>query len=252
MNYIVDAVDSALKLLNCVAEHPHLGVTRLALKLGINKSRTYRMLCTLQFHRFVVQDERTSTYVLGTQAFVIGVAALRQSALMHAAQRHMLALSLAVDETVVLRVREGLETVCIMRCDATRETRRIGSIGNRRSIGLGASGKVLLAFAPAAVRDEYFACLRKSASGASPGLDDALDAIAREGYAVSVGEVTAGTVAIAVPVCDRTGAAVASLSVTGPEMRISRVDIHDYLGRLQACSSAISAQLGQIPMRTVI
>ncbi|WP_147484095.1 helix-turn-helix domain-containing protein, partial [Burkholderia pseudomallei] len=54
MNYIVDAVDSALKLLSFVAEHPHLGVTELASKLGINKSRTYRMLCTLELHRFVV------------------------------------------------------------------------------------------------------------------------------------------------------------------------------------------------------
>ncbi|MBN3816224.1 IclR family transcriptional regulator [Paraburkholderia sp. Se-20369] len=251
MNYIVDAVDSALKLLNCVAEHPHLGVTRLALKLGINKSRTYRLLCTLQLHRYVVRDERTSTYALGTQAFVIGVAALRQSALMHAAQHHMFALSLAINETVVLRVREGLETICIMRCNTTCETRTIGSVGNRRSIGLGASGKVLLAFAPVAVREEYFAYLGKSEGGSSLELGDALDAIARNGYAVSVGEVTAGTVAIAVPVCDRAGAAVASLSVTGPEIRISRVNIYDYLGRLQACSRAISAQLGQIPIRAV-
>ncbi|WP_148028638.1 helix-turn-helix domain-containing protein, partial [Burkholderia pseudomallei] len=111
MNYIVDAVDSALKLLSFVAEHPHLGVTELASKLGINKSRTYRMLCTLELHRFVVQDARTSTYALGPQAFVIGVAAAQQNALVRAAQRHMLALSQAINETVVLRVREGLETV---------------------------------------------------------------------------------------------------------------------------------------------
>ena len=52
--YIVDAVDSALKLLTYVAEHPNLGVTELASQLGINKSRTYRMLCTLELHRFVV------------------------------------------------------------------------------------------------------------------------------------------------------------------------------------------------------
>ncbi|MBF3561637.1 IclR family transcriptional regulator, partial [Burkholderia pseudomallei] len=192
MNYIVDAVDSALKLLSFVAEHPHLGVTELASKLGINKSRTYRMLCTLELHRFVVQDARTSTYALGPQAFVIGVAAAQQNALVRAAQRHMLALSQAINETVVLRVREGLETVCVARCETTHEIRTIGSVGNRRPVGLGASGKVLLAFAPDAVRNEYFARVRKAAQGDPLRLVEELDAISRKGYAVSVGEVTAG------------------------------------------------------------
>ncbi|MBO7920572.1 IclR family transcriptional regulator, partial [Burkholderia pseudomallei] len=192
MNYIVDAVDSALKLLSFVAEHPHLGVTKLASKLGINKSRTYRMLCTLELHRFVVQDARTSTYALGPQAFVIGVAAAQQNALVRAAQRHMLALSQAINETVVLRVREGLETVCVARCETTHEIRTIGSVGNRRPVGLGASGKVLLAFAPDAVRNEYFARVRKAAQGDPLRLVEELDAISRKGYAVSVGEVTAG------------------------------------------------------------
>ena len=98
--YIVDAVDSALKLLTYVAEHPNLGVTELASQLGINKSRTYRMLCTLELHRFVVQDPRTSTYALGPQAFVIGVAASQQNALVRAAHRHMLALNQAINETI--------------------------------------------------------------------------------------------------------------------------------------------------------
>ncbi|AJX36160.1 IclR family transcriptional regulator [Burkholderia oklahomensis] len=252
MNYIVDAVDSALKLLSYVAEHPHLGVTELASKLGINKSRTYRMLCTLELHRFVVQDERTSTYALGPQAFVIGVAASQQNALVRAAQRHMLALSQAINETVVLRVREGLETVCVARCETTHEIRTIGSVGNRRPISLGASGKVLLAFAPDAVRDEFFIRVRKTAQGDPLRLVEELDAIARKGYAVSVGEVTAGAVAIAVPVRDLTGAAVASVSVTGPEMRVSRAEIPDYLERLQACSHAISAELGYVPARAAL
>ncbi|KVC73354.1 IclR family transcriptional regulator [Burkholderia ubonensis] len=251
MNYIVEAVDSALKLLNCVAEHPHLGVTRLALKLGINKSRAYRMLCTLEIHRFVVQDERTSTYALGTQAFVIGVAALRQTALVHAAQCHMLALSQAINETVVLRVRDGLETVCIMRCETTREIRTIGAVGNRRPVSLGASGKVLLAFAPSEVRDTYFAKVRRTGQGDPFKLAEELDAVARKGYAVSVGEVTAGVVAVAVPICDRAGTAIASLSVTGPEVRISRVNVHDYLARLQACSNAIAVELGRLSTSAV-
>lgn len=155
MNYIVDSVDSALKLLSLVAEHPGLGVTELSNRLGINKSRTYRMLCTLEHNRFVLQDERTTTYALGPQAFVIGVAASQQNILVRAAQKYMLALNQSINETIVLRVREGLETVCVARCETTHQVRSVGAVGNRRSIISGASGKLLLAFAQDAIRNEF-------------------------------------------------------------------------------------------------
>ncbi|QIE26278.1 Transcriptional regulator KdgR (plasmid) [Caballeronia sp. SBC1] len=250
MNYIVDSVDSALKLLSYVAEHPGLGVTELATQLDINKSRTYRMLCTLELHRFVVQDARTSSYSLGPQAFVLGVAAAQQNTLVRSAQKHMLALNQAINETIVLRVREGLETVCVARCETTHQVRAVGAVGNRRSVNSGASGKVLLAFAPDAVRSEYLA--RQKQMPQAPDLMkliEELDAVARKGYAVSVGEVTTGAVAISVPVRDMSGAAVAAVSISGPEMRISRAEIPDYLERLQACSETISAELGYVPAR---
>ncbi|MFM0503215.1 MULTISPECIES: IclR family transcriptional regulator [Paraburkholderia] len=245
MTYIVDAVDNALKLLSYVAEHPGLGVTELATQLGINKSRTYRMLCTLELHRFVVQDTQTSTYALGPQAFVLGVAAAQQNTLVRAAQRHMLALNQAINETVVLRVREGLETVCVARCETTHQVRAIGAVGNRRPINNGASGKVLLAFAPEAVRTEYLARVKKMPDAPDLfALIEDLDAIARSGYAVSLGDVTAGAVAISVPVRDMSGAAVAAVAISGPEQRIGRVEIPGYLERLQACADTISAELG--------
>jgi len=251
MNYIVDSVDSALRLLSFVAEHPSLGVTELANRLGINKSRTYRMLCTLELHRLVVQDARTSTYTLGPQAFVLGVAAAQQNTLVRSAQKHMLALNQAINETIVLRVREGLETVCVARCETTHEMRTVGSVGNRRPISFGASGKVLLAFAPSAVKSEYFARLKNLAqSQDSLKLVEELDTVVRKSYAVSVGEVTAGVVAISVPIHDMSGAAIAALSITGPETRISRVEIPDYLERLQVCSQTISTELGYAPMRS--
>jgi DNA-binding IclR family transcriptional regulator len=157
----------------------------------------------------------------------------------------MLALNQAINENVVLRVREGLETVCVARCESTHEMRMIGAVGNRRSLNSGASGKILLAFAPDAVRTEYFAYLKKLPQPPDlMKLIDELDVIARRGYAVSVGEVTAGAVAISVPVRDMSGQAVAAISVSGPEMRISRIEIPDYLERLQACSRTISAELG--------
>jgi DNA-binding IclR family transcriptional regulator len=250
MTYIVDAVDNALKLLSYVAEHPGLGVTELSTKLGINKSRTYRMLCTLELHRFVVQDAQTSTYALGPQAFVLGVAAAQQNTLVRSAYRHMLALNQSINETIVLRVREGLETVCVARCETTHQVRAVGAVGNRRPINSGASGKVLLAYAPDAVRTEFLARVKKTPDAPDLiALVEDLDAIQRRGHAVSVGEVTTGAMAISVPVYDMSGAAVAAVAISAPEMRIGRAEIPGYLERLQTCADAISSELGYVGSR---
>ena len=243
MTYIVDAVDNSLKLLSYIAEHPGLGVTELSAQIGINKSRAYRMLCTLELHRFIVQDARSATYALGPQAFVLGVAAAQQNTLVRMASRHMLALNQAINETIVLRVREGLETICLARCETTHPVRAVGAVGNRRLLGKGASGKVLLAFAPDAIRAEYLA-----QAGTARKIPDAfmkeIDAVARRGYAVSLGEMTSGAVAISAPVRDMSGDTIAAVAISGPEMRIGRKEIPDYLERLQACARTISAELG--------
>jgi DNA-binding IclR family transcriptional regulator len=246
-NYIVDSVDSALKLLCHVAEHPGLGVTELANRVGLNKSRAYRMLCTLEIHRLVVQEARSASYSLGPQAFVIGVAAAQQNTLVRCAQRHMLALNQALNETIVLRVRETLESVCVARCEARHDIRTVGVLGNRRPLNSGASGKVLLAFAPDDVKTEFLAQQKRLPQPPDLGkLVEELEAIARKGYAVSVGEVTRGAVAIAVPISSPGGGTVGSLSISGPQIRIGQAEIPDYLERLQACSEAISGELGYI------
>ena len=79
---------------------------------------------------------------------MVGVAAAAQDAVVRTAHRHMLLLNQQVNETVILRVREGQETVCVARCETSHEMRIIGRVGNRRPLWYGAAGKVLLAFAP--------------------------------------------------------------------------------------------------------
>ena len=201
--YIVDAVDSALKLLTYVAEHPNLGVTELASQLGINKSRTYRMLCTLELHRFVAGPAHVHLCArpAGVRDRRGRVAAERARARAH---RHMLALNQAINETIVLRVREGLNRCRALRNDACGAHRRRGrqSPANQfRRIGQGA----------ARIRARSGARRLSRATAPKRHADDPaklageLDAVARKGYAVSSGEVTPGAVGIAVPVRDLTG-----------------------------------------------
>jgi DNA-binding IclR family transcriptional regulator len=79
----------------------------------------------------------------------------------------------------------------------------------------GASAKILAAHLEPGERRRLL-----DAVGA-PGLQDELDQIRRDGYAVTVQELDEGAAAVAAPILDRRGRLVAGLSIAGPAARVT-------------------------------
>jgi DNA-binding IclR family transcriptional regulator len=74
-----------------------------------------------------------------------------------------------------------------------------------------------------------------------------LDTVRACGYATAVGELEPGLVAVAAPVLDADGRAVAAISISGPEFRIPS-DRLDGFGRLLTKETeTLSARLGYRP-----
>ncbi|MEJ7139003.1 IclR family transcriptional regulator [Amphibiibacter pelophylacis] len=244
--YRIDAVERALQLLDLVAEAPGLGVAELARRAGLTKSRTFRLLGTLQHGRYL--SAGPGGYRLGPQAFVLGVAAVQDSALVRCAQWHMQALHAQLGVTVVLRVRERLESVCIARADREQELALSRLVGNRRPLFSGASGKVLLAYAPDEIRERFIA-----QQAALQGRDAAwweretraeLQRVQQQELAISQGERAHGRLAIAVPVRDASGAVVASLSLSTDGASVAPDVLAQWSGQLQRSSRHLSSDLG--------
>lgn len=254
MDYTVASVDTALTLLSLVGECPGLGVTELAHRAGLNKSRAFRLLATLEQHRWVVREGSPVTYVLGAQALVLGVAGHEQVNLVKVAHRHLQVLNRALNENIQLRVRDGLESLCVARVESTHELRVHGVVGNRRPLYVGASGRVLLAFASDDVRAQVLGRPRKRYTAGTLIERDELAAellnVRRQDCAVSFGELAPEAVSVAVPVRDASGEVIASLSASGPSSRMTRALLPDISSRLSACATEISAALGyQTPCR---
>lgn len=234
----VASVDSALRLLNLLAENPGLGLSAIARKSGLTKSRTYRLLCTLENQFFVQRSGEPVTYRLGHQLLVLGVNARRQINLTEIAEPVLDQLSQQLNENLQIRLREGNEIVQI----AVRTSRQVlqvrSAVGNRRKLGAGASGKLLLAYAPETLRDEF---VQQSAQPES--LRALLAEINQQQLCCSQGELTAGVWAFAVPVFDNHNHCVASLSLSAPA---SRAEQHRQLviEALHRAAAQISHQLG--------
>lgn len=248
--YTVDAVDKALGLLFLVAQYPGLGVTELAKRSGNTKARAYRLLGTLEQGGLVRRETGSSAYTLGYKALVLGAAAGKQLNLPRLAAPHLEAIGAKCNETVLVRIRDGLETISVARWESTHAVRIHAEIGNRRPLYVGASGKLLLAHAPADIQQLVLGGqLEKftpSTYASEAKLKKELARIQVQGYSTSFGERTTGTVSAAAPVRDAAGEVVAALSITGPSSRVSQENIDEYVDLVVEGARRLSRDLGWI------
>ena len=218
-----------------------LGVTEMALSIGVHKSTASRLAAVLERAGLLARYGRR--YRLGLQVIRLGMLALRSYDLVDTLQPAMDALSAQTGETINLAVPDGdgilnvaeVPSTFIVSCSA-------GWIGRRTMPHAVANGKVLLAYGaiPVPTRlDRYTDATITSGEA----LRAELDAVRRDGYAIATGELETGLVAVAAPVFDAAGTCVAALSVSGPDFRLP-ADRLASLGKLcagvQRADSAIA------------
>src|SRR5882724_11406864 len=231
--YTVAVVDRALRLLQAIARNPGQRMTGIAAETGTTNARTFRLLATLEQAGFVRQTGEGG-YMLGVQALVLSEFARGQLDLPAIAQPHLEVLGAQTGETVLVRVIDGLASVCVAKVDSRHEFRVHPEFGVRRPLHVG-SGKLLLAFAPPALIERVIAAglarFTPNTTVSAAGLRAGLAHIRAQGHGISRGERIAGALAIGVPIRDEQGEVAASLSIAGPAVRMSD-KIDTYVGML--------------------
>ena len=212
------ALERAVELLHQIGRQPAgPTVAELAIEAGMPTSTAYRLLAELEQHGLVSRGP-DSTVALGTRLVALGrtaEAGLRER-LVAPAATVMDELSEEVGETVILTAPCGLEAIVLHVVEAERHSVRLSyALFRRGPMHRGASGKVLAAFLEPAERRRLL-----QAAG-DPGLEAKLDAVRRDGLAVTVAELDEGAAAVAAPILDRRGRLVAGVSVAGPAERVT-------------------------------
>ena len=248
MDYIVASVDEALNLLVLVSEHPRLGVSELARRSSNTKARAYRLLSSLEGRGFVERVGDPAVYRLGHKALLVGFAAQKQIDLVSLAGPHLSKLGETFNETVHVRVRDGLESVCIALWESNRDVRVSSSVGKRRPLHAGSSGKILLAFGSEDIRE---AILSSELERFTPNtivqrgrLAQELGKVRSQGYALSNAEVAQDIRSVAAPVRDARGLAIASLGMSIPAMRANDAEMQRVAAAVVATAAGLSKDLG--------
>ena len=238
----MQSADRALAILSAFsAARPQVGVSELAVELGMHKSTVSRLLAVLQARGLVRRDgDRFSP---GPELARLGALAVRSLSLSQVAREPLERLAEETGETVNLAVRQGDQALNVYQVQTAHVVGVTDWTGRGAPLHATANGKVLLAFRDGSLPNELPA-LTPSTITDREALRAELDLVARRGFATAVEELELGLHAVAAPVFDGFGSCVAAVSVSGPSYRLPRKRLEAVGEACVAGADEISACLG--------
>ncbi|MEW6272521.1 MAG: IclR family transcriptional regulator [Thermodesulfobacteriota bacterium] len=246
------SLEKANRLLLAFSEAtPELGVMDLARRVGLNKSTVSRFVATMHELGLLERVEHGRKFRLGLRVFELGTLAARHRPLFAHAEQAVEKLAAQLHETVTVSVLLGHDLVFLHKADRGAEPLP-AAIGRRYPAHCSASGKILLALLPEAERSAFLggrlARRTENSIVVARTLERELTAAREQGFAVDHQEFAVGTRSVAVPIHDRSGAAVAALAVTGSARRITIATVPALTANLRRLAQDVSRRLGHRPL----
>lgn len=220
------AIERALRLLDVLSEKDELTVGELSGEAGLSLATTGRMAKALANAGMLRRDPRTERYHLGARTAALGQAAQRVLGIDKALPA-LEALRERTGESVNLAVRDGDESVVLLRAQSLLPLRFVQEVGARFPLYSTSSGKAMLSFA--APDDDYVARLPDHLPSVAPGtlatrqqLAAQLEHIRESGFALDMEENVEGVRCIGAPIRDAKGIARAAVVLQAPALRMRR------------------------------
>ena len=231
-----------LRVLLMIADRGEIRVDELSTLLDTPVSTIYRYLRTLTEFGFV--DRSGAGYRLGPRLVIGQGTNISSEELIRVADPVLQSVASETGETAVITRRIGLAAVCLQEAPSVQPLRVNLAPGTSMPLHRGALAKVLLAYAPPDIIDEFLAQEPTAIRGARrKELKKELAAIVAAGVARSEGEFIEGTVSISVPIIREDGI-VAAIGVIGPADRCGLSWRTRVARMLPAAASAIVGSLG--------
>jgi len=223
--YHIASVDHALRLLLLLRTRPSIRVAEAADELNVARSTAHRLLAMLVYRGFAAQNPSTRAYHPGPVLIEVGVGALSKLDVRRKARPYLERLVATTGETASLQILEGNHVRFVDSVESTNAVRVASRAGVSLPAHASSGGKVLLAgLAPETVQRLYPTERLEQMTDATntdrAALFEELAEARTQGYSVNHGESEPGLVAVGVPLSDRAGTPIASLTIAGPTARM--------------------------------
>ena len=250
--HTVQSVERALKILIVLAEAgTPLTLTQIRDKTDLNISTAHRLLHTLMNDGFISQDKDTGKYMLGLRTFEVGHAALYSMDIRTTARPFLQELVDRCNETTNMAILDQGEVVYIDQIESLNMIKIFARVGSRGPAHCTGAGKALLAQLSDREFDRFLQLKSPLRSYTqftilNPiKLKEEMARVRKNGYSLDNGELEDGVRCVAVPVWDFENKALAAISVSGPDTRLTDAFIEDRLiPEVMAAADKISERLG--------
>jgi IclR family acetate operon transcriptional repressor len=232
-------------ILSALGEHATSTLTEIATRVDLPKPTVLRVLRSLEPDAWVTRTA-DGGYALGPSILGLAGQYLSLDSVIAAASPPMMRLRDTLGETATLSRVSGSTRICVQEFPSTQPLRLVLGLGALGPLHAGASGLVLLAHMPAEARAEVLSsqleALTDQTITSAKALELECERIRDQGWAISRGQLTAGGVAMAVPIEDPSAEwGVSALGVYGPDVRCRTAkDERRWLKALRACAAEIA------------
>lgn len=250
MDNIITAVDRALDVLMLLHENEKaMGISEIARALNLHKSTVSRTLMTLEHRGFVRKNLENQKYWLGLKLYAMGMTVKEKSAYMDeiivAAKKLFKEFSEVINVSVLDKIDGDMykSVIVYKESNPNQVLSANPTLGSYTDAYASSVGKCLLAYSPD-ISDEYIRSLKlkkytKNSISDNEELIKELAEVRKKGYAVDREEREIGLTCVGAPIFDIRGNLVASISISGPTVRMKSYNKEKMIDKLLQVSRSI-------------
>jgi len=220
------------------------GITELGTLTGLSKATVFRLLGALEHEGMVARDGPSGAYRLGPEIISLGASALSTTDLRSIAHVELVRLTHESGETATLEVLTDDQVVVLDEVQSRFLFSASPEIGRSWPAHATSTGKLLLAMKQPTPSLPRLTKLGPRTITTRAALERELERIRNNGYAVAVGELESGLVAMAAPVRNHLGYVVGALSINGPSSRLGPKRRRSLVPKLCRAAQRVSRRLG--------
>jgi IclR family KDG regulon transcriptional repressor len=236
----IQSLARGLKILNLLGKSQEgLSVTELSQILDIDKSSASRLASTLSKYDYVQKNPLSGRYHLGARILSLSHSLLTNQPFQKRARSFLHELMENSGECSHLAVPAHDKALCIDQVESPATLRVNVEMGQTLPLHCTALGKVLLAFSDLDLPQQ----LERYTPNTILNLDELeqhLEKIRQQGYAVDDEEYDLGVRCLAAPVYDFKGELVGSIGISGPAMRMTKEKLPTLIALVMAAGKELS------------
>jgi len=240
-NGSVQSVDRAISILEILADRGETGVSEVAAELGVHKSTASRLMSSLLTHGLVEQISDRGRYRLGLGLVRLAGSVTSSLDVVSGSRDVTKALASQVGETVNIAVLDNKQVLYVDQVMGPSMVSMRSWLGQSVPTHCTASGKVLTAWldktSRVSSRPDSWKKLAPNTITSVDALEQELEQVRQNGFAVAYQEMETDFVAVAAPIRNEHDEVTAALVISGPASRLKPEDF-DSLGQIVKLSAA--------------